>query len=164
MSDSTLTIDDLNALPEKMRAHAAAKAVGMTSKEFLAAMAGIGVEIRSAQSGVTREVLLTWFAGREDGDGAALAEAPADQGASAETVPADTAPAKKAGAGKAPARKSSEKKAPARKSAEKKAPAEKSPARKTRTSAAGDAATDPTVDGDAAGRATKKTAADETAA
>ena len=29
MSDSNLTIDDLNALPEKMRAHAAAKAVGM---------------------------------------------------------------------------------------------------------------------------------------
>ena len=64
MSDPTLTIDDLTALPEKMRAHAAAKAVGMTSKEFLAAMSGIGVEIKSAQSGVTREVLLTWFAGR----------------------------------------------------------------------------------------------------
>ena len=73
MSDSNLTIDDLNALPEKMRAHAAAKAVGMTSKEFLAAMAGIGVEVKSAQSAVTREVLLTWFAGRGDG-GATVVE------------------------------------------------------------------------------------------
>ncbi|MBB0993291.1 hypothetical protein G6015_02865, partial [Dietzia sp. SLG510A3-40A3] len=64
MSDPNLTIDDINALPERMRAHAAARAVGMSSREFLTAMAGIGVEIKSAQSGVTREVLLDWFTSR----------------------------------------------------------------------------------------------------
>ena len=76
MSDPNLTIDDLAALPERMRAHAAAKAVGMTSKEFLAAMAGIGVEIKSAQSGVTRDVLLTWFNSRSDAPAGAAAEVP----------------------------------------------------------------------------------------
>ena len=94
MSDPNLTIDDLAALPERMRAHAAAKAVGMTSKEFLAAMAGIGVEIKSAQSGVTRDMLLTWFNSRSD-----AAEAPA-----AKKAPARKTAAKKAAAKKAPAR------------------------------------------------------------
>ncbi|WP_314037912.1 Rne/Rng family ribonuclease [Dietzia sp. CH92] len=119
MSDPNLTIDDLAALPERMRAHAAAKAVGMTSKEFLAAMAGIGVEIKSAQSGVTREVLLTWFNSRSgDAGGGAGEQAPAaaGEGAAAQAPAADTA---------APAQK-----AP-RKAAAKKAAAKKSPARRT---------------------------------
>ena len=130
MSDSNLTIDDLNALPEKMRAHAAAKAVGMTSKEFLAAMAGIGVEVKSAQSAVTREVLLTWFAGRGDG-GATVVEEPAAE-EPVEKAPAKKAPAKKTTQKKAPAKKATaEKKAPAEKTAaEKKAPAEKTAAEK----------------------------------
>ncbi|GAA4261342.1 Rne/Rng family ribonuclease [Dietzia aurantiaca] len=128
MSDPNLTIDHLNALPERMRAHAAAKAVGMTSKEFLAAMSGIGVEIKSAQSGVTREVLLTWFDGRQR-DAAASTDAAAapaeaepetaggdDTGAEATAAPAKKTPAKKAAAKKAPA-KSAAKKASARKSA-----------------------------------------------
>ena len=120
MSDSNLTIDDLNALPERMRAHAAAKAIGMTSREFLAAMAGIGVEVKSAQSGVSREVLLTWFAGRDQTATDAAPEAPA----AAEDGPAEK-PARKTAAGKAPA-----KKAPAKKAAGKKAPAEKPAAEK----------------------------------
>src|SRR5699024_5363705 len=114
VSDPNLTIDDLKALPERMRAHAAAKAVGMTSREFLAAMSEIGVEIKSAQSGVTREVLLTWFEGRERG-GDTAASAPA-------AAPATEAPA----AEKAPAAK----KAPARKAAAKKTAAKKSAAEK----------------------------------
>ena len=118
MSDPNLTIDDLNALPERMRAHAAAKAVGMTSREFLAAMSEIGVEIKSAQSGVTREVLLTWFEGRERG-GDTAASAPA-------AAPATEAPA----AEKAPAAKTAAKKAPARKAAAKKTTAKKSAATK----------------------------------
>ena len=117
MSDPNLTIDDINALPERMRAHAAAKAVGMTSKEFLAAMAGIGVEIKSAQSGVTREVLLTWFSGREQSAGQ---DAPADT--PARKAPAKKAPAEKAPAKKTPAEKAPAKKAPAKKAATKKAP------------------------------------------
>ena len=124
MSDPNLTIDDLKALPERMRAHAAAKAVGMTSREFLAAMSEIGVEIKSAQSGVTREVLLTWFEGRERG-GDTAASAPAAAPAT-EAPAAEKAPAAK----KAPARKAAAKKTAAKKSAAEKAPAEKATARK----------------------------------
>ena len=114
MSDSNLTIDDLNALPERMRAHAAAKAVGMTSKEFLAAMAGIGVEVKSAQSGVTREVLLTWFAGREEAGAAAPTPSTEDSpvGEPPVAAPAQKAPATKAPATKASARKTTARKAP----------------------------------------------------
>ena len=115
MSDPTLTIDDLTALPEKMRAHAAAKAVGMTSKEFLAAMSGIGVEIKSAQSAVTRETLLTWFEGRGAAEGAPAEPVAAEPGATEpgaadpdaaapEAAPAKKAQAKKAAAKKAPAK------------------------------------------------------------
>ena len=130
MSDPNLTIDDINALPERMRAHAAARAVGMSSREFLTAMAGIGVEIKSAQSGVTREVLLDWFTSRGQDTGTAPGAAPAgDTGAqapaaeaSATDAPARKAPADKAPAEKAPAKKAAAKraaKAPARKTAEK---------------------------------------------
>ncbi|MCZ4655649.1 Rne/Rng family ribonuclease [Dietzia kunjamensis] len=116
MSDPNLTIDDINALPERMRAHAAARAVGMSSREFLTAMAGIGVEIKSAQSGVTRQVLLDWFTSRGQDTGTASGAAPAgDTGtqapvaeASATDAPARKAPAKKAAAkraAKAPAGK-----------------------------------------------------------
>ncbi|MBB1038298.1 ribonuclease E/G, partial [Dietzia natronolimnaea] len=135
MSDSNLTIDDLNALPEKMRAHAAAKAVGMTSKEFLAAMAGIGVEVRSAQSGVTREVLLTWFASRAGGGDTTSEAATATEDAPVEK------PARAARAEKAPA-----KKAPARKAAAEKAPADKAPAKKARKAAASKTAPDATAE------------------
>ncbi|NLD84721.1 MAG: S1 RNA-binding domain-containing protein, partial [Actinomycetales bacterium] len=129
MSDPTLTIDDLTALPEKMRAHAAAKAVGMTSKEFLAAMSGIGVEIKSAQSAVTRETLLTWFEGRGAAEGATAAPVAAEQDAAEPDAAAlEAAPAKKAPAKKAPAKKAAAKKAPAKKAAAKKAPAKKSTA------------------------------------
>ena len=123
MSDPNLTIDDLNALPERMRAHAAAKAVGMTSREFLAAMSEIGVEIKSAQSGVTREVLLTWFEGRGQGVGAAESAPAADLDAEAPT--AEKAPATKAE--KSPAKKTPAKKAPAKKATAKKSPAKKAP-------------------------------------
>lgn len=142
MSDPNLTIDDLNALPERMRAHAAAKAVGMTSKEFLAAMSGIGVEIKSAQSGVTREVLLTWFEGRGGGEASAApaAEAPAAGQSAGQSAEQEKAPAKKAAAKKTPAKKtpenSPEKKAPARKSTRAQAPAE-DPAEGTADTGAG---------------------------
>ena len=119
MSDPNLTIDDITALPEKMRAHAAARAVGMSSKEFLAAMAGIGVEIKSAQSGVTREVLLNWFTTRQQDAGNAPGDAPAGEAGAQARVTEATTP-------EAPARKTPARKAAAKKAA--KAPAEKSPA------------------------------------
>ncbi|WP_256820707.1 Rne/Rng family ribonuclease [Dietzia sp. Die43] len=116
MSDPNLTIDDINALPERMRAHAAARAVGMSSREFLTAMAGIGVEIKSAQSGVTRQVLFDWFTSRGQDTGTASGVAPAgDTGAQA--------PAAEASATDAPARKAPAKKAAAKRAA--KAPAGK---------------------------------------
>ncbi|KAA0917141.1 Rne/Rng family ribonuclease [Dietzia sp. ANT_WB102] len=148
MSDPNLTIDDINALPDRMRAHAAARAVGMSSKEFLAAMAGIGVEIKSAQSGVTREVLLNWFTTRGQDAGtapvaasaeAADAQAPAAEVAAAEP-PARKTPAKKAAAkraAKAPAETTATEKAPTRKS-----PAKKSPARKTSAEGTAEKTTD----------------------
>ncbi|MDV8000708.1 Rne/Rng family ribonuclease [Rhodococcus sp. IEGM 1408] len=175
MSDSNLTIDDLNALPEKMRAHAAAKAVGMTSKEFLTAMAGIGVEVRSAQSSVPRAVLLTWFAnstssssdaGSSDGGGsgadgpAAVApvvveDAPsADASVAVEDAPAEK-PTRRAPAKKAPAKKAAAKKAaaeqvpaeqvPAEQAAAKQAPAKKATARKASSAKAAPAGSDAPV-------------------
>ncbi|MCY1656460.1 Rne/Rng family ribonuclease [Dietzia sp. SL131] len=133
MSDPNLTIDDINALPERMRAHAAARAVGMSSREFLTAMAGIGVEIKSAQSGVTREVLLDWFTSRGQDTGTAPGAAPAgDTGAQAPAAEASAtdAPARKAPADKAPVEKAPTKKAAAKRAA--KAPAGKT-AEKTPT-------------------------------
>ncbi|MEW1937833.1 UNVERIFIED_ORG: ribonuclease E [Dietzia maris] len=133
MSDPNLTIDDINALPERMRAHAAARAVGMSSREFLTAMAGIGVEIKSAQSGVTRQVLLDWFTSRGQDTGTAPGAAPAgDTGAQAPAAEASAtdAPARKAPADKAPVEKAPTKKAAAKRAA--KAPAGKT-AEKTPT-------------------------------
>ncbi|HIW69196.1 MAG TPA: Rne/Rng family ribonuclease [Candidatus Dietzia merdigallinarum] len=114
----------------------------MTSKEFLAAMSGIGVEIKSAQSGVTREVLLTWFEGRGGGEASAApaAEAPAAGQSAGQSAEQEKAPAKKAAAKKTPAKKtpenSPEKKAPARKSTRAQAPAE-DPAEGTADTGAG---------------------------
>ncbi len=44
------------ALPEKIRAHALAKLLGVTSKQVLAEAAALGTELRSAQSSLTREI------------------------------------------------------------------------------------------------------------
>ena len=108
MSEPTVTTTEIEALPERMRAHAAAKALGMTSKALLTALAAEGVELKSAQSTVTREALLAW-AGN----------------AGTEKAPATKAPAKKVAAKKAAA-----KKAPAKKAAATKATATKAPATK----------------------------------
>ncbi|MVZ90950.1 Rne/Rng family ribonuclease [Microbacter sp. ANSKLAB05] len=175
MSDPNLTIDDINALPERMRAHAAARAVGMSSREFLAAMAGIGVEIKSAQSGVTRQVLLDWFTSRGQDTETASGVAPAgDTGAqapaaeaSATDAPARKAPGDKAPAEKAPAKKAAAKraaKAPARKTAEKtptaEVPADPASAEAT---AAGTTPAETPAEAPAAESATGGTAATETA-
>ncbi|MDJ0422109.1 Rne/Rng family ribonuclease [Dietzia kunjamensis] len=165
MSDPNLTIDDINALPERMRAHAAARAVGMSSREFLAAMAGIGVEIKSAQSGVTRQVLLDWFTSRGQDTGTASGAAPAgDTGAQAPVAEASAtdAPARKAPAKKAAAKRAA--KAPARKTAEKtptaEVPADPASAEAT---AAGTTPAETPAEAPAAESATGGTAATETA-
>ncbi|OZM79210.1 translation initiation factor IF-2 N-terminal domain-containing protein [Pseudonocardia sp. MH-G8] len=46
----------LDDLPERMRVHALAKRLARTSREVLAALATLGVEVRSAQSSVERKV------------------------------------------------------------------------------------------------------------
>lgn len=107
VSETTIaTSEQIDALPEKLRAHAAAKALGLTSKELLGALAAKGITVKSAQSGVTREQLSTLV------DGAAPESAPADTAASEDAPKA---------AKKAAAKKSTAKKAAAKKSAAKKA-------------------------------------------
>jgi len=52
-----VVLPDLDALPEKMRVHALAKLIGVTSREVLAALSGLGHEARSAQSSIERKVV-----------------------------------------------------------------------------------------------------------
>ncbi|NMH91483.1 ribonuclease E/G, partial [Pseudonocardia bannensis] len=51
-----ITVPALADLPEKLRVHALAKLIGRTSREVLATLSDLGVEVRSAQSSVTRPV------------------------------------------------------------------------------------------------------------
>src|SRR5690242_11392413 len=52
-----VALPDLDALPEKMRVHALAKLIGVTSREVLAALSGLGHEARSPQSSIERKVV-----------------------------------------------------------------------------------------------------------
>lgn len=59
MADQASTDSELNetpVFPDKMRVHALAKLLGITSKQVLAEAAALGTEIRSAQSSVQRDV------------------------------------------------------------------------------------------------------------
>ena len=51
-----ITVPALDDLPERMRVHALARRLARTSREVLAALASLGVEVRSAQSSVERKV------------------------------------------------------------------------------------------------------------
>jgi ribonuclease E len=51
-----VTVPAQHDLPEKMRVHALAKLLVRTSREVLAALADLGVEVRSAQSSIDRKV------------------------------------------------------------------------------------------------------------
>jgi ribonuclease E len=53
----SVALPDLDALPEKMRVHALAKLIGVTSREVLAALSGLGHEARTAQSSIERKVV-----------------------------------------------------------------------------------------------------------
>ncbi len=53
----SVVLPNLDALPEKMRVHALAKLIGVTSREVLAALSGLGHEARSAQSSIERKVV-----------------------------------------------------------------------------------------------------------
>ncbi|MHA6621355.1 translation initiation factor IF-2 N-terminal domain-containing protein [Pseudonocardia sp. DLS-67] len=51
-----VTVPALDDLPERMRVHALARRLARTSREVLAALASLGVEVRSAQSSVDKKV------------------------------------------------------------------------------------------------------------
>jgi len=51
-----VTVPALDDLPERMRVHALARRLARTSREVLAALASLGVEVRSAQSSVEKNV------------------------------------------------------------------------------------------------------------
>src|ERR1700754_1780489 len=50
-----VTVSRLEELPERMRVHALAKVLGRTSREVLAVLTDLGVEVRSAQSSIDRK-------------------------------------------------------------------------------------------------------------
>ncbi|NMH79115.1 Rne/Rng family ribonuclease [Pseudonocardia xinjiangensis] len=50
-----VTVPGLDELPERMRVHALAKLLGRTSREVMAALTDLGVEVRSAQSSIDRK-------------------------------------------------------------------------------------------------------------
>ncbi|GAA3191739.1 hypothetical protein GCM10020255_091450 [Rhodococcus baikonurensis] len=59
MADQSPTESDSSTTPEfpdKMRVHALAKLLGVTSKQVLAEAAALGTELRSAQSSLQRDV------------------------------------------------------------------------------------------------------------
>lgn len=105
------------ALPEKIRAHALAKLLGVTSKQVLAEAAALGTELRSAQSSLPREIAERIHA-TVTGAGAApeqvvvepVVAEPATE-AVAEPAPEEAAPAEAAPVEKPAPRKRTRKKA-----------------------------------------------------
>ena len=93
---------DLDALPDKMRVHALAKLIEVTSREVLAALSGLGHDARSAQSSIERKIVeqvigaLVPGAGPDDGPGVAgsrpAAAAPDEAPGVAGSRPAAAAP------------------------------------------------------------------------
>ena len=78
----------VDELPEKMRVHALARLLGRTSREVITALAGVGVEVRSAQSSIDRksaEQVFTALHGKATG--AAPSTAPATGSAEPDTTP-----------------------------------------------------------------------------
>ncbi len=78
-----VALPDLSDLPEKMRVHALAKLIGVTSREVLAALSGLGHEARSVQSTIERKIVeqvigaLVPGSGNGDADAGAMYEEPA---------------------------------------------------------------------------------------
>lgn len=50
-----VTVSDTAELPDRMRVHALARLIGRTSRQIIDALAGLGVEARSAQSSIDRK-------------------------------------------------------------------------------------------------------------
>ncbi|MDT7708210.1 MAG: ribonuclease, partial [Pseudonocardiales bacterium] len=117
----------LSELPDKMRVHALAKLLGRSSREIIAALGGLGVEIKSAQSSIDRKVA-------EQVVTALVADIPAtatpgatpDSAAATAAVPEAAVP--EAAAPEAPASEAPVEAAPAAPESSLEAPAAKAPA------------------------------------
>ncbi|NLE82043.1 MAG: Rne/Rng family ribonuclease [Rhodococcus sp.] len=89
-SNSVAAGSDVPALPAKIRVHALAKLLGVTSKQVIAEAAKLGTELRSAHSSVVREAAEQIRAALTEPERSDTApEAPAH---TAPDVPVDTAP------------------------------------------------------------------------
>lgn len=82
----------LSELPEKMRVHALAKLLGTASRDVLATLVGLGQEVRSAQSSITRATAEQVVAALRPVTDAAGATSP-DPADGAEPAAAEPAPA-----------------------------------------------------------------------
>ncbi|MCL2534019.1 MAG: translation initiation factor IF-2 N-terminal domain-containing protein, partial [Nocardiaceae bacterium] len=92
-------------LPEKIRVHALAKLLGVTSKQVLAEAAALGTELRSAQSSLQRDIAERIHATMS---GSAEPETPVTE-APATEAPATGAPAAEPAVEQAPAEEAAEK-------------------------------------------------------
>src|SRR5215212_2250613 len=86
----SVVLPDLDALPEKMRVHALAKLIGVTSREILAALSGLGHEARSVQSSIERKIVEQIIGALVPGAADAAADAPVAEPVG--VAPPDTAP------------------------------------------------------------------------
>jgi len=71
-----VTVPALDELPEKMRVHALAKLLGLTSREVLAALGGLGIEVKGAQSSIDRKMAEQVVTALVPGGDASAPEAP----------------------------------------------------------------------------------------
>ncbi|MEV0948470.1 translation initiation factor IF-2 N-terminal domain-containing protein [Rhodococcus sp. NPDC049939] len=85
-------------LPEKIRVHALAKMLGVTSKQVLAEAAALGIELRSAQSSLQRDIALQVHAAFTPGEPAPTEAEPTVEAAAEPTVEAAAEPTVEAAA------------------------------------------------------------------
>jgi len=122
IAEATVEASATPALPEKIRAHALAKLLGVTSKQVLAEAAALGTELRSAQSSLSREIAERIHA---TVTGAVAAPEPAAEpvpDAGTETVGPETAGTETAGEQAAEETAPAEKPAPRKRARKKAAP------------------------------------------
>jgi ribonuclease E len=122
------TVPTQNAeLPDKMRVHALAKLLGRSSREIIAALGGLGVEIKSAQSSIDRKVAEQVVTALVT-DIPATATPGATPDSAAATAAAPEAAVPEAAAPEAPAPEAPVEAAPAEPESSLEAPAAKAPA------------------------------------
>ncbi len=81
-----VTVPALDELPEKMRVHALAKLLGLTSREVLAALGGLGIEVKGAQSSIDRKMAEQVVTALVPTSDAPVADAPAPAAVDVESL------------------------------------------------------------------------------